>query len=272
MRSLARVLHSGVILAAFALLTIAAEPEQLLKPVTPPASGVRVRIPIDGSKAYTATQLKVRVPKAKSKSGEMIDATVKAYVSSKRWQKWGYEVPANKKGMISELVIPATQLLPKPAKGRDIEVTFTSIAVEIIDPPGQLEHLYGSDIYLPLTDLTRNADRQFQPRLYFDDLFLEMTVPRRAVEGLDTGDGTPAEPAVSDDAKLIPVSGPMVIRRSPVFAFSSINGLTKYKLPDGSMQTVDVAVSSNANLPGGIIMTIDDRHRSRVRRGVRRRQ
>jgi hypothetical protein len=249
--------------AALVLVAVASAEDPLLKPVAPPSTSVRVRVQFGTENAYTGSQIKARVPRAKAKGGDLIDATVafdtlpgKGAVSAKKWKSWGYEVPANKVGVLPEIVIPAAQLAPKSPKGRDVEVKFPAIALEIVDTPGDSDLVYGSDLYLRLSDLTKNADRAFEPRFYFGDKFLELTAPRGAVKRLDTGDGTPPEPAASADDKLVPVAGAMMVRGSPVFAFASVNGLPQYKLPDGKMQTVDVAVSSNSNWEGGILMTL----------------
>ena len=222
-----------------------------------------MRIPIDTSNTFTDSQFKARVPRAKSKTGETIDVTVafdtlpgKSHVSTKKWKSWGYEVPTNKVGVLPEIVIPATQLAPKPSKGRDAEVRLPAISLEIVDPPAGSDLIYGSDLYIRLSELTKNADRTFEPRFYYGDKFLELTVPGGAVKRPGTGDDTAAEPAVNADAKLVPVSGPMVVRGAPVFAFASINGLTQYKTPDGKFETVNVGVSSNTNWQGGIMVTI----------------
>ena len=262
MRVLSRVVLLVAVVACVTLAAVADEPSPLLKPVTVPENRVRVRVPVSTQNAYTDSQVKARVPKAKSK-GELIDATValdtlpgKGFVSVKKWKSWGYDVPANKVGVLPEIVIPATQLAPRPTKGRDVDVRFPAIALDIIELPGDADTIYGSDLYLRLGNLTKNADRTFQPRFYFGDKFLELSAPRGAVKPLDTGEGTPPEPAVNSDAKLVPVAGNTTVRGVPVFAFASVNGLSQYKLPDGKTQSVDVGVSSNSNLPGGIMMTI----------------
>jgi hypothetical protein len=251
----------------FALTALAGaaddEPAPLLKPVVPAGSGVRVRIPIDTGNAHTDSQFKARVPRARAKAGETADVTVafdtlpgKSAVSTKKWKSWGYEVPATRVGVLPELVVPAAQLAPKPAKGRDAEVRFTAIALEIVDPPAESDLIFGSDLYIRLNDLTKKADRTFEPRLYFGEKCLELTVPGGAVKRLDTGDSATPAPGVNPESTLVPVSGPAVVRGTPVFAFASVNGLSRYKKPDGKYETVNAGVSSNANCPGGILMTV----------------
>jgi hypothetical protein len=262
MHGLSRLALPVAVLALAALVSaVPDDPAPLLKPVVPQGSGVRVRVPVHTGNVHTDSQLKARV--ANSKTGETIDVTVafdtlpgKSHVSTKKWKSWGFEVPANKIGVLPELVIPATQLAPKPSKGRDVEVKFAAVALEIVDPPAGSDLVFGSDLSIRLSELTKNADRTFEPRFYFGDTFLELTVPGGTVKRPGTGDGTPPEPAVNSDAKLVPVSGPMVVRRAPVFAFASINGLPRYKTPDGKFETVTVGVSSNTNWPGGVMMTL----------------
>ncbi len=271
MRTLSRFALPGI-LAAVAIGTgslqsplgaVPDEPMPLLKAVTPPGSSIRVRVPVDTSNMYTDAQIKAQVPKAKGKKGDVIDVTVafdtlpgKSAVSTKKWQSWGYDVPANKIGVLPEIIIPGTQLAPKVTKGgRDVEVRIPSISVEIVDPP-KSDLVYGCDLYLRMQDVTKNADRMFEPRFYFGDKTFEFTVSNNAVKRPGSGDQTPADPGMDSDTSLVPVSGPMVIRGAPVFSYASINGMQQYRLPDGKDQAVDVGVSSNTNWPGGIMMTI----------------
>jgi hypothetical protein len=263
MRALLRFAFLALVIT-LATIAQAADDTQLLKAVNPPSSSIRVRVPVAAGLPLTDAQIKGQVPKAKKKS-ELVDVTFafdtlpgKSMVAAKKWQSWGYDIPANKVGVLPELVIPATQIAPKVTKGgRDVEVRITSLSLEIVDPPGGMEQVYGSDLYIRLNDITKNADRAFEPRFYFGDKTLELTVPNSAIKRLGTGDDTPPEPAVNSDNTLVMASGAMsAAKGTPMFNFASINGLTQYKLPDGKMETVNVGVSSNTNWPGGIMMTI----------------
>jgi hypothetical protein len=264
MRALVRFTLPVLLVAVAAIAPAADDPVQLLKAVTPGTGSVRVQIPVATTGMFTDSQLKGQVPKAKGKKTDVVDVTIafdtlpgKSNVSAKKWQSWGYEIPANRIGVLPELIIPATQLAPKVSKGRDVEVRIPSVSLEIIDPPAGSDQVFGSDLYIRINDLTKNADRAFEPRYYFGDKTLELTVPSTAIKKLGTGDEPPAEPGVDPDKSLVIVSGPMnASRGTPGFAFASINGLPQYKTPDGKTEMVNVGVSSNTNWPGGIIMTI----------------
>jgi hypothetical protein len=185
----------------------------------------------------------------------MIDVTVsfdtlptKGYVSAKKWRSWGYEVPANKIGLLPELVIPGSQLAPKSSK-RDVLVRFPAISLEIIDPPGGEEKVFGSD--LSITEFTKNNDRVMEPRYYFADPFLDLTVLGTSLRRPGTDEGMPPEPTLTKEpAGLVPVSGPTVVRGVPVFAYAAINGKSQYKTPEGKDEWVNVGVSSSSNWKG----------------------
>ncbi len=250
--------------AAIALTAAADEPAPLLKPVTPQGSGARVRFAVDGKSNMTDSQFKAQIQSAKikGKKGETIDVTVafdtlptKGYVSAKKWKSWGFEIPANKIGLLPELVVSGSQLAPKASK-RDVMIRIPSIALEIIDPPGGSDQVFGSDITLGMSDLTRNNDRFFEPRYYFGDKFLELTVLGTALKRLGTGDEVPPPPSITrEPAELVAVSGATVLRGVPVFAYAAINGQTQYKTPDGKDEWVNVGVSANTNW-NGLLMTL----------------
>jgi hypothetical protein len=238
------------------------EPGPLLKPVVPASTGIRVRIPVVEERG-TTMQFKAQIPKAKGKKGETIDVTVAietmpgpSYVSAKLWQSWGYEIPANKTAVLAELSVPATQIAPKISKGRDVQVKFPSIAMEIVEPPGNSEKVRGCDLFLSLKELTKNADRTFETRFYFQDKYLELTVPSGAVKRQGSGDEAPPEPAITADPNLVVVAGPTVIRGGPLMAYCSINGLTQYKTPEGKIELVNAGISSTSDWPTGILLTM----------------
>ena len=262
MRKSSLLVLSPAVVALVAVAAAADDPAPLLKPVEPAGKNVRVRIPFHTENKYTDSQFQARVPRAKAKGGAPVAVTValdtvpgRGAVSAKKWKSWGYAIPADRVAVLPEVVFKATQLGAKAGKGRPAEVRFTKVEIDIVDPPGDSGQVYGSDLYLRLTDLAKDAGDTSEPRLYFRDKFLELTVPAAAVK--PTGrEATTLEPAPNPGATLVPVSGAMAVRGVPVFAYASVNGVHEYKTPDGKTQTVDVGVSSNANWPGGIVMTI----------------
>jgi hypothetical protein len=239
-----------------------AEPGPLLKPVVPPSTSIRVRIPVVEERG-TTMQFKAQIPKGKGKKGETIDITVgietlpgPSYVSSKLWQSWGYEVPQNRIAVLTELIIPGWQIAPKTTKGRDVFAKIPSIAMEIIEPPGGVEKVRGCDIFLSLKELTKNADRTFETRFYFQDKYFELSIPAGAVKRPGSGEEAPPDPAITMDADLVVIAAPMANRGMPLFAYSSINGLTQYKTAEGKIETVNAGVSSTNDWPAGVLMTI----------------
>ncbi|MBA4065366.1 MAG: hypothetical protein C0501_16970, partial [Isosphaera sp.] len=246
--------------AAFALAAAAAaDPAPLLKPVAPGPGQVRVRVPVLEDKT-TFMQFKavLPTPKGQARSAEvtvMLDTLpLTPVVTLKTWEGWGFEVPANRTGVIPELVIPAGQLLPNPPKGRDAELRLTNLKVEIRDPGMGQDPTWGHDLRLSLRDLTRGADKAAEPRVYFSDRFLELTAPAAAVKRLDTGADPLPDPKVDLDPNLVPVVGPHTAQTQqlpPVFAFASVNGHTSYKTPAGKTETVNAGVASTFNWWGG---------------------
>lgn len=266
MPALSRTLPGSCLLAAavwLAASSAAQEPGPLLKQVVPPASGVRVRVATseDDPVFY---HFAARVPDSKNKD-KSFDCVVafdslpsKAMVALKKWKEWGFEVPANRTATLPELVVPCQQVAPKLTKGRDAEVRLANIKVEIIEPPKDGDKVLFCDLLLPMNELTKGADRAFEPRMYFGDKFMEFTVSAGVVKKLGTGDDTPLpEPAVSPDKNLLPFSGSMVsYQGTPAFAFASVDGQQKFKLPDGKTETVNVGLSSTMNWPEGILVTL----------------
>ncbi|MBA4189700.1 MAG: hypothetical protein C0467_17075 [Planctomycetaceae bacterium] len=241
----------------------AQEPGPLLKPAMPPTSSTRVRVQTsEENPIFFHFAAKVTDPKQKDKSHDVVVAfdclPGKGYVSLKKWKSWGFEVPANRVGVLPELVIPCSQLAPKLSKGRDTEVRLTNIKLEIVEPPGDGDTVLLSDLLISIQELTRGADRAFETRVYFGDKFMEFTVPNAVVKRLGTGDDTPLpEPAVSPDKDLLPVVGPMTIYHGvPTFSYASVDGQATYKLPEGKNETINVGVTSTMNWPDGIMMTI----------------
>ena len=267
MRILLRFASAALFGALCSFVPAADTPAPLVKPVTP-TNGIRARIAVADDKE-TNMHFKAQIHKPKGKKGEMIDVKVLiesqpmiGRVTLKQWKEWGFEVPPNRTTVLSELIIPAAQLAPKPAKGRDIEVRITNVKLDIVEPTDGRNAVWGGDLYLGLRDLTGGADRAFEPRIYFPDRFLELTVPNAAIKRLNAGDATSPDPMVTADDGLVPVVGTMTTTgpgtSAPVFTFASVNGLTQYKQPTGKVDTVNAGVSSTTNFPTpGIVMTMN---------------
>jgi len=240
----------------------AQEPGPLLKPVTPPTTSTRVRVQTSDEKPeffHIAARI---MDQKKEKTIDLVVAfdslPGKGFVALKKWKSWGFEVPPNRTGTIPELIIPASQVFPKLSKGRDTEVKLTNVKVEIIEPPADGDTILLCDMLLPINDLTKNADKAFETRMYFGDKFMEFTVPNTAVKRLGTGDETPLpEPAVTTDKDLIAATGPSTLYHGvPTFSYAAIDGQATYKLPDGKNETVNVGIASTMNWQDGILMSI----------------
>jgi hypothetical protein len=252
------LLLSTLFLAA---LAPADEPAPLLKPVAPRPNTVRVRVATSEEKG-SFYHVRARVPTANGK--KEVDVRVafevrpgKAAVAAKKWTSWGYDLPANKVGILPELVIPGVQVAPDPKKaGRDVELRLPGMRVEIIEPPGGADTVLGCDLLVSLGDVTRHTDRAFEPRLHFADNFLELTVPAGSVRRACTGFDDPPPPGVSPDAELVPVAAATKTRGLAVFTTAALNGLARYPGPDGKEVPVNMTVSSTTNCPGGVIMTM----------------
>jgi hypothetical protein len=130
------------------------------------------------------------------------------------------------------------------------------MAMEIIEPPGGSEKVRDCDIFLSVRELTKNADRTYETRFYFQDKYFELTVPSGSIKRLGTGDEAPSEPAITQDPELVVVAGPTVVRGLPLMAYSSINGLTQYKTPAGKIELVNVGISSTNDWPKGVLITM----------------
>ena len=270
-----RIVSCITLILSAALIAVAGqaakEPAPLLKAVVP-TNGLRVRIPVDEARG-TTMQFKAQIPR-KGKKGDMIDVTVgietlpgPSYVSTKLWESWGYETPPNKMAILPELVIPASQVAPKLSKGqsRDVQVKIPGLVFEIVDPPQGAEKVRGVDLYLTLKELTKYRYADFEPRFYFQDKFIDLTVPAAATKRVGGGDEAPPEPAITAEPGLVPVAGPIVIRDQqgrpgprgiPVFVYASVNGFTQYALADGKTELVNAGVSSTNDWPTGVLMTM----------------
>ena len=241
-------------------------PAPLVKPVVPAASAVRLRVPvIEG--ARVPAQLKAMIPKPQGKKGETIDVKVlidtlpsRSLVGLNTWKNWGFEVPANRIGVIPELIIPAAQLAPANPKGRDVEFRATNVKVNIVEPPAGQDAVFGKcDVWLSLRDLSGGAGKGgcASRGLYFGDKFIELTALAATVKTLNAGVATlPDAQATAGD--LVPVVGTMNATGMVVFSFASINGVAQYMTSTGKMEPVNAGVSSVTNYPvPGILMTLN---------------
>jgi hypothetical protein len=259
-----RILIGTVLASATALVALAAadDPAPLFKPVTPSKAAVRVRIPVIEQRG-TAMHFEALVPKAKGKTGETVEITAalevipgKSFVPANVWQNWGYEVPQNKMVTLPELTVSGLQVAPKSNKGFDVTARFTDIRLEVIEPSSEAEKVAGADLYLRLADLTRPADRLFEPRLFFQDKFLDLSLPTALVKHPGTGEDAPAEPRPGTDADRVAFGSTLINRQAPVFPYASVNGLALYKLPDGKVEPVSVGVASTTDTSSGAWMTM----------------
>ena len=224
-------------------------------------AGLACSIQITTSEAKSGFyHIAAQIPKAK---GEMTEVTAafevrsgQSYVTAKKWQSWGYEIPTNKVGVLPALIIRAGQVAPKVSKGRDLEFRLTDVHLHIVEPPKGADTVIGCDLLLALNDVTKSVDRAYEPRLYFADNFLELTVPANSVKRPGTGDIPPPEPAVNADPTLVPFMAPVKTRGVAVFSSAAINGLSRYRTPDGKEKAVSVTVSSTTNCPGGIMVSM----------------
>lgn len=260
MRTLSRPTAAACLLAAGALVASADDPAPLVKPIAPPTNSARVRVPIaEGEGTFVQFRAQFANPK---KKGETTSAKVlldtlpnPGRVGLKTWQDWGFEVPANRIGVIPELIISAAQLPSKAGKGGDVEFRVKNVKVQIYEPPAGQSAVFGDcDLWLSLRDLTGGADKTFEPHLYFADKFLELTAPNAVLKKLPTAELPVPDPKATA-GELVPAFG--AIGADTAFAFASVNGLTQFKTPTGKVERVNVVVSSITNYSApGIVMPV----------------
>jgi hypothetical protein len=257
MRCSLRLAALGSLLAACALGS-AADPPPLLKPVAGTGAAPRLRFPFAGPKNQTPdAQFKALIPKGKKGEYTEITLWVSPYVantghSTQQWKAWGLEVPADRIGLLPELVIPGAQLgTAKGAKGRDAEFRVTNLKVQLGEVPGGEKAGISNALTVPLSALTGN-DRAAEPRFYMSDRFLELSAPAKAVKRLDTSDVPLGEVTGTDDTKLKAATIPMT---GAAFNYVSVNGFTQYQRPNGTPERV-VGYLLVGTGGGDIVMTV----------------
>lgn len=262
MLTLSRLTAAAFLVVVGTLAVAADEPAPLVKSVTPPANSTRVRVPIaNDERTFTQFTAQIADPK---KKGEPINVKVlldtlpnAGRVGLKTWQSWGFEVPANRVGVIPELIVPAAQIALKAPKGGDVEFRVKSVKVNIQEPPAGQPAVFGDcDLWLSVRELTGGAEKTFEPQLHFADKFLELSAPNTTVKKLTTGATVVPDPKATA-GELVPAFGPLG-GNIPTFTFASVNGLTQYKTPADKVERVNVGVSSVTNYAApGILMTVN---------------
>jgi hypothetical protein len=247
----------ALLVAIASLAPAADEPAPLLKPVAPPGGGARLRIPIAG-----ASQFKARIPRGgkAAKKGETIEITVTVdttfrggRTTLKTWQSWGYEADKAGQVVLPELFVSAAQIAPKAAKGHDVEIRVPAVNVRLTETTGDKVPTDGGHLVIDLGELTRAPDRSVEPRLHLADKFLELSLPNSRFKRTATESVPAGEVQTTADETLVPVAAPTVNPDRQIFAFSSVNGLTQYKMPDGKIEPVLATFSNVTGRP--IILT-----------------
>ena len=266
MRARSRIVLCGLAAGLVAVAATAADAPPLLKPVNPVGTQVRVRLPVEGG-LPKSMQLAGQVPRGRKNANDpkgMIDVTVAidslpgpSYVSVARLKEWGYIVPQNKEFFLPELLLTATQLAPKAAKGHDVIVRYTNVKLRVVETPAAGDgSIFFSDLCLSASGLYPAGERTMQPRLSFADKFVEMTVPGTIVKRLNTDNLPVPQVTATEDATLITAAGPIVMRRGmPVFAYAAVNGKEMYLTANKMAVPVNVGVASINNTEVGIIIT-----------------
>lgn len=256
-------LFAALLLGAVAALGSAADPAPLVKPVAPPNGSARVRLPVilDGQ---SSAHLKGAIADPKKKGATipvkvLLDTLPNVgQVSLKTWKGWGFEVPANRVGVLPELALSGARLPSKGGKGGDIEYRATNVKLSIIEPPGGGEVAPGCDLWVSVRDLVGGSEARSEPRYYFADRFLELTAPGAAAKKLNTADVVIPDPEPTE-GELVPAAGPCPARNGvPMFAFASVNGRSEYVTGAGRPERVNVMVSLvTSYAPPGIVMTLN---------------
>jgi hypothetical protein len=167
-------------------------------------------------------------------------------------------VPKDKEFVLPELTFVASQIAPKPTKGRDTVVRLTNVKLAVIDAPARADNtIFMCDLSLSAATLYIGKERTMEPRISFGDKFFELTVPAAIAKCPGTDDAPLVAVTATADPKRVPAFGPM-IPRGPLqtFGYAAINGQNSYKTSDGKEIPVCVAVSTITNLPDGALVTM----------------
>jgi hypothetical protein len=235
MRSSLHTAALGSLLAACALGSAA--PPPLLKPVAPGGDAARLRFAAVVPKDQPADAVfKARIAKPKGKKGEYTDITLivtslsMPVHSIQQWKAWGFEVGADRVGVLPELVLTGAQTnAPKTAKGRDAEYRVTNLKVPLYEAPGGEKGGVTNVLTVPFSALTGAGETRF----HVGDGFLEFTA--RGARKLATSDQPLGEVAVTNDATLKAATVPMT---GPAFNYVSVNGFTQYQRSNGTPERV----------------------------------
>ncbi|MBA4064632.1 MAG: hypothetical protein C0501_13145 [Isosphaera sp.] len=250
--------------------TAPGDPAPLLKAVAPPAGGVRVRLPAaegvfgDHYNTYTVTGEVPLAKKKKTDKAETVPVRVRfdnspfalARVTEAKWKGWGYEVPKNGPVVLPELILPASQVAPKAAKGADVRVRIPNVKLSVVRTLDDSDTVFGCDLDLAVGVLNLLADpKATEPRVYFADKLVEFTAPAAAVARPGTDAPPPPDPKVSADPALVPAGTAPYDLKTADPPFLSLNGKSKYKTAAGGEVTVQYSVSSVLNWSQGVTIT-----------------
>jgi hypothetical protein len=238
-------------------------PPPLLKPVVPAGTQqLRVRLPLTPGFPKTMS-FEAQVPRNKTKEPIDVRAALdtlpdKSYVTAKKLESWGYDVPKDKEFLLPELTFTAVQTAPKPMKGHDAVVRLTNLKLTVVDAPASSDNtVHQCDLSLSARTLYLGNERAMEPRVAFGDKFFELTVPTAIAKRPGTDGAALADVTAAADAKLVPAYAPMTLRAGlQVFNYAAVNGQTAYKTADGKSIPVSVAVASIVNVPPGVVVTI----------------
>ena len=271
----------ATVISGLIAMGVQAEPKKLpfpWKATLPPAGAVRVQVPLTEQgtgRLYFSAQLPLpggslqfkNRPKPADARAEIDQRTTikvtydallgsRSVVSKKKWQQWGFPLPpAGQLATIPELWIPAVQLAPNPKQHRDVQIRLTNLNVELVESPEETCTIFGSDLLLLASDLTRHNEARWQPHLHFSRNYLELTVPQNQIRRLETAEILPREKASGEEiGDEIPVAAVVASRGSPILTYVAINGKDEYLLPSGQRMKVRAMVASA--LSCGIAMTM----------------
>jgi hypothetical protein len=190
-------------------------------------------------------------------------------------QSWGYTPGPDKHVTLPELVLVGYQIAPTPkaGKGKDdkkepakdavrpaVLARIPSFRVECLDDVAEgTDRVLGSDLLVGVHDLTKGQDRTADPRLYFTDMFFDMTFAATLVKRAPAA--SEAEPDLDPVSKADPglavMVAPLANRQGvgPAFAIASLNGVDQVKNMFGATEPVNVGVTAQTSVPGGVILS-----------------